>query len=319
MAAAEETASTPAAAVQRPRLVVAEIRKIFTTNTWWILGLFVLVATALALLINISQANSELATAEYAREHPLEFGGYPPGERPSAAEQVRMAEDYARATDIPAILARAAASVYTSGQFFGLLLVVIVGALVVTNEFQHQTATATFLTTPQRTRVVTAKLVAAVLLAALYWLFATVVSVGIGALDFAAHGYGVPFTEPGVLRAVGMNLLAYSVWAVIGVGFGVLIRSQLGATLTATGIYLSGYPGLVLFSLLQSIVHRDWVFNFVVLLPGIDSLIMVQTERFQFGFEIYGPEWWAGALALVAYGVVAGVIGTLIMRKRDVS
>ena len=31
------------------------------------------------------------------------------------------------------------------------------------------------------------------------------------------------------------------------------------------------------------------------------------------------PPWWVGALVLIGYGVVAGVIGTLITRKRDIS
>jgi ABC-type transport system involved in multi-copper enzyme maturation permease subunit len=309
--AADKPASPETLPTQRPRLVWAELRKIFTTNTWWILGLLVLAATGLALLLNVSGANSDLRSAKFALAHPPVFSG-------DATAQFNDRAAFARATDIPAILARRAADIYTSGQFFGLLLVVIVGALVVTNEFQHQTATATFLTTPRRTRVIAAKLVAAVVLAAGYWLFATLVSVGVGALNFAVQGYGVPFADPTVLRSIGMNLLAYAVWAVIGVGFGVLIRGQLGATLTATGLYLSGYPGLVLFSVLYTIIQRDWVFDLVVLLPGIASMIMVQTEPRQFGFDTYGPPWWAGAITLVAYGVVAGVIGTLIMRRRDV-
>ena len=101
------------------------------------------------------------------------FGWYP-------AQRAAQLAEYARATDFGRIIADAGASVYTSGQFLGLLLVAILGALVVTNEFQHQTATTTFLTTPQRVRVVVAKLVAAVLLAAGLWLVATAVSIGIG-------------------------------------------------------------------------------------------------------------------------------------------
>jgi ABC-2 type transport system permease protein len=311
-AGSPESPAAPPRLTQRPRLVQAEIRKIFTTDTWWIIGILLVVATGIALLVNVSSANSDMRAAEYAIDHPPTFSG-------DASDQQQAREAFARATDIPAIIARSAASVYTSGQFFGLLLVVIVGALVVTNEFQHQTATATFLTTPQRTRVIGAKLVAAVVLAAGYWLFALAISIGIGALVFGLQGYGVPFAEPTILRAVGMNLLAYAVWAVIGVGFGVLLRGQLGATLTATGLYLSAYPGLILFSLLYNLIQQDWVFDLVILMPGIASMVMVQTEPLQLGFDIHGPQWWAGAAALVAYGVVAGAIGTMIMRKRDIS
>jgi ABC-type transport system involved in multi-copper enzyme maturation permease subunit len=296
-------------ATRRPRLVVAELRKILTTSSWWIIGIFVLVATGLALLVNVSGVNQSVANAELLQEQQRDGppGGLPPGvEVPTTP-------------DIERIVADGAAQIFTSGQFFGLLLVAIVGALVVTNEFQHQTATATFLTTPQRTRVITAKFVAAVIAAGAYWLFGTALSVGIGALDFLSLGYGIPFTDSTVLRAVGMNLLAYGVWAVLGVGFGVLLRSQLGATLTTTGVYLGGWPALLLFSLLHSIIQEDWVYDLVVLMPGVASMIMVQTERLQLGFDTYGPPWWAGAITLVAYGAISGVIGTLIMRQRDVS
>jgi ABC-type transport system involved in multi-copper enzyme maturation permease subunit len=310
-ASADATTAPEPVSAGRPRLVRAELRKITTTNVWWIVGVLLLAATALALLLNVAAANHNLTAAEFARDHPPTFTNDP-------ADQAR-AEEYARATDIPAILARSAADVYTSGQFFGLLLVVIVGALVVTNEFQHQTATATFLTTPARTRVIAAKLVAAVVLAAGYWLFATGVSVGIGALDFAATGYGVPLGDPAILRAIGMNLLAYAVWAVIGIAFGVLIRGQVVATLTATGLYLSAYPGLFVISLLHDLIQQDWVYDLVVVLPGMASIVMVQTEPLGLGFDTVGPPWWAGAITLVAYGAVAGTIGTLIMRRRDIA
>ena len=56
----------------------------------------------------------------------------------------------AERTDIPRLVAQHTAEIFTSGQFLGLMLVIIVGVLVVTNEYTHQTATATFLTTPRR-------------------------------------------------------------------------------------------------------------------------------------------------------------------------
>jgi len=40
--------------------------------------------------------------------------------------------------------------------------------------------------------------------------------------------------------AVLLNLAAYTVWAVFGIGFGALVRNQLGATVSATVLYLVG-------------------------------------------------------------------------------
>ena len=320
-AAATDPAAPEAARQQAPRLVRAELRKIFTTSAWWLMGLFILIGTGLALLINIVGANQDLSTAEQLRGHPPDFSQMPASQRPTATQQQEILADFARQTDIPARLAEHAANIFTSGQFLGLMLIVILGALVVTNEYTHQTATATFLTTPRRTRVILAKLAAGVVLAAGYWLLTTLISVGFGALNFSLRGYDVPFTNPEVGRAVAMNLLAYALWAVLGIGFGVLIRSQLGATITAAGLYLVSLPSAVLvFGLIHAnLIKNDAVWNFIVAVPGVASMVMVSAEPLRFGPEQDGIQWWIGALVLIAYGVLAGFVGTLITRRRDIS
>ena len=306
---------------RRPNLVKAELRKIITTSSWWILGIFLLGVTGLALLINVVQANYLLDQAEAMKANPPDFSQMPTEYRPTASEQQQILEDFARSTDVPRVLAEQAANVFTSGQFFGLMLVAILGAIVVTNEYYHQTATATFLTTPRRTSVVMAKLGAAVLLAAGFWFVASAISVLVGGLNFSAKGFGFPLTDPVITRAVLMNLLAYVLWAILGVGFGVLIRSQLGATITTAGLYLISVPAaLLVFGLIRAyLIQNDAVFNFIVLVPGVASMVMVSAEPIQFGPGANGPAWWVGALVLVGYSALAGVIGTLIMRKRDIS
>jgi ABC-type transport system involved in multi-copper enzyme maturation permease subunit len=307
--------------LRRSRLVRAELRKIFTTNSWWIFGLLILFGTAFSLLINIFQANGELANAEQARLHPPDFSQIPIDQRPPPSEQRAILDDFARQTDVARILARSAANVYTSGQLLTLMFIVVLGALIVTNEYFHQTATATFLTTPHRTRVIVAKLVAGVVLATGFWFVTTAINVGVGALNFTTTGYGFPFNDPGIIRSVAMNLLAYVIWVVLGIGLGVLIQSQLGATITAAAMYWISWPvAVLLFGIIrQFVIHDDRVWQFVVLLPGVASFIMVSTERLQFGIDTYGPPWWVGALVLLGYGLVAGFVGTLITRKRDIS
>lgn len=321
LAPAPTTDPATPAEVRRPRLVRAELLKIFTTNTWWLIGLFVLLGTGLTLLFNIGSANQDLREAEHMLRHPPDFSGLPPGQRPTAADQQAILEEFARRTDVSGLVAEHAANIFTSGQFLGLMLIVIVGVLVVTNEFIHQTATTTFLATPQRTRVILAKLAAAMVLAAGYWLAATAVSVGFGVLNFSLSGYDIPFANLNIWRAVAMNLLAYTLWAVLGVGLGVLIRSQLGATITAAVLYLIGLPSAVaVFGLIHAyLIHDDAIWNFIIAVPGVASMVMVSAEPPSFGPSGTGVQWWMGALVLIAYGVGAGVIGTLITRRRDVS
>ncbi len=115
-------------------LVRAELTKIRTTSTWWIFTLIMLPLWALAVLYNWGTANVMTQT---------DPGADVPADQ---AELVRVAGE----------AINVATTLYTSGQFFGVLLVMLLGAILVTNEFFHQTATTTFLVTPHRERVVLA-------------------------------------------------------------------------------------------------------------------------------------------------------------------
>jgi ABC-type transport system involved in multi-copper enzyme maturation permease subunit len=305
------------------RLLKAELLKIRTTNTWWIFGILTLVFAGLTLLINLYQADSELTNAELLKDQPPpDFGkGVPAGQGGPTPEEIKRNEDsYYASIDVARILVRSAANVYTSGQFFGLLFMVILGALIVTNEFFHQTATTTFLTTPHRSHVILGKLAAAVVLAVGFWLLITVIDLSVGSAYFGFNGHSIPLADWPVLRSVLMNLLAFVIWAVLGVGLGVLIRSQLGATLTGAAAYLLSFPfAFTLFGLIrQFVIKEEWVWNWIVSVPGVASQVMISPERTQIATTL-GPDWWVGALVLTGYGVVAGVVGTLITRKRDIS
>jgi ABC-2 type transport system permease protein len=305
------------------RVVRAELLKIWTTNTWWVFGIISLAFTALLLLANVWQASSELDYASQAAGQPMPDFGQPSPERggPTAEDIRNMRESYLDSVNVGRILIRSAANVFTSGQFMNLLLMVLLGALIVTNEYFHQTATTTFLTEPRRTRVILGKLAAAVALAFTFWLVITAISVAVGSVFFSVGGYGVPLGEWTVLRSVLMNLLAYVIWAVLGVGLGVLIRSQLGATITGAAFYLLSFPvALAAFGLIRTyVIKQDWVWNLVVLVPGMASTIMISPVPISLGINVSTPAWWVGAVVLVGYGVLAGLTGTAIMRKRDIS
>jgi ABC-2 type transport system permease protein len=281
------------------RLLRSEFRKIVTTNTWWLFLLAVLAFTALAFAFNAIQAHS------YLHQPPPEL---PPNVPPDQARQIRAVYE---ARTSPVVQA---ASLYTSGQYFGLLFVLLLGILVVTNEFFHQTATATFLATPRRALVIGGKLTITVLAAIGLCVATMLVCVIAGVIFLGIEGAGPALTDPAVLRALGLNLLAYGIWAVFGVGFGTLIRSQLVAVIVALVLYLIASQiaaGLV--QLISVLTHQEWVQNLAVAVPSVASQAMIS------GGDIPGnPPQWLGAVVLIGYAVVAGGIGTLLTRSRDV-
>jgi ABC-2 type transport system permease protein len=317
---------TPAATLAPPvgnprgllagRLVRAELLKIRTTNTWWIFGICVVATTALSLLVNLVQANQDLdQLAALTKSGPPDTQGATPD------QVAAVHQSFLEATDLARVLRVNAANIFTSGQYFGLLFVVILGALIVTNEFLHQTATTTFLVTPHRTQVIVSKFAAGAILAAGFWLLTTVLNLIAGSIFFSSSGYSVPLGEWPVLRSIVFNLLAYVIWAALGIGLGVLIRSQLGATISATVAYLLGLPvaGVFFFLINKYVIKEDWVFNGMLAVPSVASQVMVSSDRVALGPNSLGPPWWVGLLVLIGYGLIAGAIGTLITRRRDIS
>jgi ABC-type transport system involved in multi-copper enzyme maturation permease subunit len=274
------------------RLVAAELTKIRTTSTWWVFGLILLPLWALALLYNWGTTN---LTSQIPADADVP---------PDQAELLRVTGS----------AINVATNLYTSGQFFGVLLAMLLGAILVTNEFHHQTATTTFLVTPHRERVVLAKLAAGVLLGLLFWLITTVLN--LLAVPFVLRQLDVPVQlgEPAVWRSLGLNALAYALWAILGVGAGVLIRSQIGAALTLSIGYLVGtIGGSIAFLLLAEYVAKFFE-KLSVLVPTTASALMIS------GTELPGnPPRWVGAVVLIGYALVTGIIGTLIMKQRDVS
>jgi ABC-2 type transport system permease protein len=196
------------------------------------------------------------------------------------------------------------------------LFALLLGTLLMTNEYFHQTATTTFLATPHRTLVIAAKLCTAVLAAAFFWLVTTVMDLATGITFFAIKGYGSQLTEWPVTRAILLNGLAFGLWGILGVGLGVLIRSQIGAVLTGSLSYVIGtYLISTIATVIFVLTGQSWVLQAQVAWPGVASQVMISPEP----VLPNSPEWWVGALVLAGYGIVFGVIGTLLTRKRDIS
>lgn len=292
------------------RLVRSEIRKIATTNAWWLFGLAALVITGLSVWGNMAEAAGDIAIAR----EPTVFQTKP---GMSAADLAEAQAQFAQDHDLHLVSTTAAGTIFTSGQFLGLVLVMLLGILVITNEFQYQTATATFLTTPHRTRVVFGKLVAAIGLGFLFWLVSQVVSLVSGLLFFHNIALTNSLGEWPVQRAMIFNLVAYLLWAIFGFGLGTLIRNQIGSVVTGMIIYLGGYiGGIGVFVLIRTyLIHGDWVLTSAVAMPSIASQIMVSPDK----LYPQSAAWWVAALVMIGWSLLAGGIGVWLTRQRDIA
>jgi ABC-type transport system involved in multi-copper enzyme maturation permease subunit len=278
------------------KLVRSELLKIRTISTWWIFSIGVVVTTCLSLLVSILEAHY------FLKDTPNVAGAGADAAATLALQTNELTQ---------------AVYVFTSGQFLTGLFVMVLAILIVTNEYQHQTATTTFLTTPHRTSVVLAKFVTAMMAAAYFWVITTVLDLIGGSVYFPLDGLHSHLGDWSVIRGILINLLVFALWGVFGVGIGVLFRNQIGAVVTSILLYV---VGSALAAIIATIIHqlwinRDWVLTAQVIVPAKAAEIAVSPMK---TYPQSPPEW-VGAAVLIGYGLLFGIIGTLIMRKRDIS
>ena len=273
------------------RLLNAELFKLRTTAIWWIMGIILIPLYAASIGFN------------WLSSYALTTGQADGGNANAQAQVDAVSQPINIATNM-----------YTTGQYMGVLIVLLLTAIIVTSEFFHLTATTTFLVTPRREAVILAKAGAGMIVGLVVWVLTTVLNLILVPIIMDALNLPVQLGEPAVWRAIGLNLLAFVLWAVLGVGLGVLIRSQLAATLILAIVYTIGAAvvGLI-FSLLTQYV-AEWIGKLQVLVPTTASELMLS------GTDLPGnPPRWVGAVVLIGYAIVAGVVGTMITKRRDIS
>jgi ABC-type transport system involved in multi-copper enzyme maturation permease subunit len=183
------------------------------------------------------------------------------------------------------------------------ILFLILGIIGMTQEYRHRTATPTFLTTPRRGNVVIAKLVAYALAGALFALVVVIVNYVTVAIHAGALGAAPPLDADN-LNTLFRSLVALTIYAVIGVGIGALLRNQVGAIVGGL-VYL-----FVIEPIIRSVPATSGAYKWM---PGggLEAL----TATFQ-GPDVLNA--WQGGLLLVGYGLLAAVLGTLLAVRRDV-
>ena len=273
------------------RPVAAEFSKILTTRMWWIL--------ALVLFGYIALLAGGLAAL---------FGGLDSGAISPDAMNAGGGTGLTGVGSIPPLIYSFAASV-------GYVFPVLLGALATTGEFRHQTLTPTFLATPKRGRVLGAKTIALFLVGAALGVVGLAASVGVGALVLGGFGVDPLLADGETWALIGRTVLAMAVWAVIGVGLGVLVPSQVASIVIVLAFTQFVEPLLRFASTFTQVTADIGKF-----LPGAASDALVGASFFTLaspGGALLTS--WQGAIVLLAYGLLATVLGYFISWKRDVT
>lgn len=262
------------------RATAAELRKFFTTRMWWGMGIAIfLTGAAFALLFAL------LGPAE---------PGAAAGQGPGLGDPARVR------------------SVYTGGLGVAYLLTLAIGVMTIGSEYRHKTITSTFLAIPRRVTVMAAKVVALLGIGAFYGVVSLLGSVSVGAAVIAAKGFS-PFPDASIWRTLALSLLVLGLWALIGLGAGILIPNQIAALLITIGVAWIVEPILALVLSFQS-----WGKTIAPYFPSSATSAVTAGVQ-QTGAETQLLSWWAGALVLAGYAAVMAGIGSALTVRRDIS
>lgn len=220
-------------------------------------------------------------------------------------------------TSVPApTLQTAALQGLTISVGFTQLIVLVLGALVITGEFGTGMIRSTFTAVPARIPAVLGKALVFALVVFLVAAGSLALSAVISAAVFAGAGLHPDLGDPAVLGAL---LGAAGYLALIGVfafALGAIIRASAGAIGAALGVVLVLPPVL---GLVTQLAQAAWVGNIAKFLPG-GAATMYAYEPTG-GVDATGVvtlNAWEGLALIVAWDVVLLVVGSILIRRRDV-
>lgn len=180
------------------------------------------------------------------------------------------------------------------------ILSLAIGITMSAGEYRHGTVVDTFLTTPRRSRVVVAKLVAGALAGLVAGAVVAVAVVGLAVAWYQAKGVTLDWTV--VARSTAGVIVWQALYAVLGVAVGAMVRAQTAAVVGAVAWLFVAEGAL---SQLLSSVGR-W---------------LLATAASALGYAPgngYLPQVGGGAV-LAGWTVLAGLAAVVLTRRRDVA
>lgn len=206
--------------------------------------------------------------------------------------------------------------VYTIATALGYVFPAIVGTLSVTSEVRHRTLAQTLLADPRRGRLVAAKMIGAVPVGLALGLVGSLACLGAGAATFTLLDVDPLLGSPAVWRAVGLSIVALTLWTVVGVGLGTVLTNQVAALVVI----------LAFTQFVEPILRGALSLPFDGRLAAVASYLPGAAGEAMAGASLYTTlgmgellVWWQGALVLAGYAVVLAALGRVTTLTRDLT
>jgi ABC-2 type transport system permease protein len=182
------------------------------------------------------------------------------------------------------------------------LFAALIGVMAITSEFRHGTIRPTFVVTPHRSRVISAKVLASLLMGVLFGFAAIGLSFGIGYAILASRDIPLTLSTSDILWLVFGTPVLTAAWAALGVGFGALVRNQVFAVI-----------GLIIWAMIIDNLLRGLVPSVGGYTPvGASAAIIADPSEYVLSAA-------AGGLLLLGYVTVLVAAGGLLVARRDVT
>jgi ABC-2 type transport system permease protein len=175
----------------------------------------------------------------------------------------------------------------------------ILGIRIVTDEFRFGTADPTFLFTPTRRKVLVAKIGAAAMCGILMAFVTQVVLFGSAAAFFAIKGEVLHIGSAGIHAFFG-GIVAGTMWAVVGLGLGAMIRNQIIA-IVGVVVWFMGLEDVIG----SRMGHTDRF------LPGRAGLNLALAPD--------GRTLWTALTIVFIYAASTLVLGAIAVQRKDVA
>lgn len=181
------------------------------------------------------------------------------------------------------------------------IFTMILGIRSFTDEFRHGSIVPTFLATPDRRRVLAAKVVSVGAVAALSAVAAIGTALAVGVAVMATEGLEITWSADAMAQVSARLVVAGVLWSAIGVGLGVVVRHQLAAIVGVAVWSMALEPAVA------------------AVLPGLGRYLPDAASRAIIGFDSAGLLAPAAAIAVLGAWAALGVgVGARLVQRRDV-
>ena len=177
----------------------------------------------------------------------------------------------------------------------------LIGVMSITSEFRHGTIRPTFVFTPRRGRVVSAKVFSSFILGVIFGLITEAVAFAVGLSILAIRGVEVVVPTHELLFVALGSIACAALMAALGVGVGAIARNQV---LAVIGV-------VVWFMVVENVMVGVWpqIGKFFPLAAG-DAMTGINSDQLLTASQ--------GALVLVGYVLISFLAALAVTQRMDV-